>query len=150
MIGPLRNLPVAQKLFASFGVLCLLTIGVGAIGLVELARADHRLERMYSTNLQSGILLGHLRADVQEARALTARLILHSPAADIGNIEQAVQRLDADIDNIWAKYTAGGNSPDAVSFATDLAGKSPVASEQFEAARLRLQCRRGLGLEAKS
>jgi methyl-accepting chemotaxis protein len=125
----LRHLPVAQKLFASFGVLCLLMIGVGVTGLVELARADHRLERMYSTNLRAALLLGQLRADVQQARALTARLILHSPAADLGNIVQAVDRLDADIDNLWAEYTAGGSSPDAASFATALAGYRQVRDD---------------------
>jgi methyl-accepting chemotaxis protein len=129
MTGPLRNLPVAQKLLASFGVLCLLTLGVGATGLVELSRADHRLELMYSTNLQAGTLLGQLRADVQKAQALTATLILHSPAADMGNIEQAVKRLDAEIDNVWAKYTSGSTSesgPDSASFASALAGYRKV------------------------
>jgi methyl-accepting chemotaxis protein len=107
MTGPLRNLPVAQKLFVSFGVLCLLMIGVGAIGLIELSRADARLEQVYRENLQASTLLGQVRADVQEGRALTATLILRSPAADVGNIEQAIKRLDAQVDSTWAKYTGG-------------------------------------------
>src|ERR671916_874148 len=107
MSGPLRHLPVAQKLFVSFGLLCLLMIGVGVTGLAELQRADARLDAVYRTNLRATAVLGQVRADVQEARVLTATLILHSPAADVGNIEQAVRRLDAQIDGTWARYTSG-------------------------------------------
>jgi hypothetical protein len=46
MTGPLRPLPVAQKLFVSFGVLCLPMIGVGATGLIELSRGNARLEQV--------------------------------------------------------------------------------------------------------
>ncbi len=121
MSGLLRHLPVAQKLFVSFGVLCLLMIGVGVTGLIELRRADARLDAVYGTSLRATELLGHVRADVQEARALTAALILRSPAADVSNIEQAVRRLDADIDSTWAQYTSGGKA-DRDSFTAALAG----------------------------
>ena len=104
----LRNLPVTHKLLVSFGALCLLLAGVGVIGLVELDRADQRLNRAYGSDLRATALLGQVRADVQEARALTATLILHSPAADVGNIEQALKTLDAEIDSSWAAYTALG------------------------------------------
>jgi methyl-accepting chemotaxis protein len=125
MSGPLRHLPVAQKLFASFGVLCLLMIGVGVTGLVQLQRAEARLEMVAGTNLRATSVLGQVRAGVQEARALSATLILHSPAADISNIEQAVRRLDADIDSTWAQYTSGSKA-DRDSFTAALAGYRKV------------------------
>jgi methyl-accepting chemotaxis protein len=106
--GPLRNLPVAQKLFVSFGVLCLLMIGVGTIGLVEVDAANDRLAEVGNDNLRAAGLLGEVRADVQELRVLTASLILHSPAADPGNIEQAVKRKDAEVDEAWSKYRDSG------------------------------------------
>src|SRR5689334_2836022 len=101
MSSPLRNLPVAQKLFVSFGVLCALMVAIGVTGLAEVGRADQRLEHVYRTNLRATGLIGEVRADVQQARALTARLILHSPAADVANIEQSVRQLDAAIDASW-------------------------------------------------
>jgi hypothetical protein len=54
--GPLRNLQVAQKLFVSFGALCLLVIAVGATGLVQLQRSQQRLDDMDHANLQSTVL----------------------------------------------------------------------------------------------
>src|SRR4051812_33177574 len=104
MSGPLRNLPVAQKLFVSFGVLCALMIAIGATGLAEVERADRRLDHVQRVNLRATELIGEVRAEVQQARALTATLILHSPAADVGNIEQSVRQLDAVIDGSWRDY----------------------------------------------
>ncbi len=130
MSGLLRHLPVAQKLFLSFGALCLLMIGVGVTGLVELQRADARLDSVYRTNLHATAVLGQVRADVQEARALTSTLILHSPAADVGNIEQAVKRLDAEIDDTWADYTSGTKA-DRDSFTAALAGYRKVRNESL-------------------
>ncbi len=128
MSGPLRHLPVAQKLFVSFGVLCLLMIGVGVTGLVELQRADARLDSVYRDNLRATAVLGQVRAEVQEARALTATLILHSPAADIGNIEQSVRRLDAEIDGTWRQYTTGAPA-DRSSFTAALASYRKVRDD---------------------
>ena len=81
--GLLRNLQVWQKLFASFGVLCLLVIAVGATGLYELDRAGRRLDRMYAANLQATGRLGDLRADVHEATALTANATQTAIAAAV-------------------------------------------------------------------
>src|SRR4051812_37676827 len=103
--GLLRNLQVSQKLFASFGVLCLLVIGIGVTGLVDLARSGQRLDRMYQENLHAIALIGDIRADVQQATAYSAKLILRSPITDVGSIQVEITRLDKEIDGLWSEYT---------------------------------------------
>jgi methyl-accepting chemotaxis protein len=132
--GPLRNLQVAQKLFVSFGVLCLLVIAVGATGLVQLQRSQQRLDDMYHANLQSTVLVGDVRADVQQATALTAQLILHSPLADVADVQRTIQRLDADIDATWAQYAAqqvGATAADRAAFGTALSKYRQVRDQQL-------------------
>jgi methyl-accepting chemotaxis protein len=132
--GPFRNLQVAQKLFVSFGVLCVLVIAVGATGLFQLKRAQQRLDDMYRTNLQSTALVGAVRADVQQATALTAQLILHSPLADVSDVQRGIQRVDADIDSIWGQYAAqptGATAADRAAFTTTLTRYRQVRDQQL-------------------
>ena len=91
----LRNLQVSQKLLVSFGVLCLLMIAVGVTGLVELNRSGQRMDRMYEQNLKATALIGDIRAKVQEATSMSAKLILHSPITDVATIESGIAQLDS-------------------------------------------------------
>jgi methyl-accepting chemotaxis protein len=102
--GLLRNLQVSQKLLVSFGVLCLLLIAVGVTGLVEANRAGQRMDRMYRENLQATALIGEIRAKVQEATAMSAKLVLRSPVTDVASVESSIAQLDTQIDKTWAKY----------------------------------------------
>ena len=137
MSALLRNLPVAHKLLVSFGVLCLLMIGVGATGLNEVDAANDRLSEVGRDNLRAADLLGEVRSDVQELRVLTGSLILHSPAADANNIEQAIKRKDAEIDGTWAHYQSSGVEGQAAqrgAFETALAGYRKVRNDKLFAA----------------
>ena len=132
--GLLRNLRVTQKLLLSFGALCLLVIAVGVSGLLELRAANNRLERMYVVNLQSTTNLGQLRADVQQATALAAKLILRSPVAEVSNVQAAIQRLDTEIDSTYATYTArpvAGTATDRTAFTTALRQYRDVRDNQL-------------------
>src|SRR3954471_16415253 len=102
--GPLRNLPVSQKLFGSFGVLFLLVIAVGGLGLYDLDQSGRRLDRVYQHNLPSSALLGEIRADVQQATSLSARLILRSSITDVSSVQTTIKALDTEIDRLWAEY----------------------------------------------
>jgi methyl-accepting chemotaxis protein len=127
-----RNLPVAQKLLISFGALSALMIGVGVTGLVELGDSDARLDRVYETNLRATALLGEISTKVEASRALTATLILHPPAADVGSIEQSLRTLDGRIDADWAAYGAlglAGREPHRDAFARALTGYREVRDE---------------------
>jgi methyl-accepting chemotaxis protein len=132
--GLLRNLQVSQKLFASFGVLCLLVVGVGATGLFELARAGQRLDRMYQSNLQSTALLGDIRADVHEATALSAKLILRSPITDVSSIQSQIKRLDTEIDKLWTTYSThstAGTAAQRAAFTAALAEYRQARDERL-------------------
>jgi methyl-accepting chemotaxis protein len=132
--GPLRNLRVSQKLFASFGVLSLLVIAVGLTGLAQLRGSGNRLETMYQENVQAIARLGEVRADVQQATSLSAKLILRSPLADVSNVQMAIQRLDSDIDTTWAAYTANpaaGTETDRGAFAAGLAEYRKIRDQQL-------------------
>jgi methyl-accepting chemotaxis protein len=132
--GLLRNLQVSQKLFASFGVLCVLVVGVGATGLFELARAGQRLDRMYQSNLQSTALLGDIRADVHEATALSAKLILRSPITDVSSIQSQIKRLDTEIDKLWTAYSAhptAGTAAQRAAFTAALAEYRQARDERL-------------------
>jgi methyl-accepting chemotaxis protein len=122
--GLLRNLQVSQKLFASFGVLFLLVIAVGATGLYQLGQSGRRLDRMYRSNLQSIAVLGEIRADVQQATSLGSKLILRSSITDVSSVQTPIKQLDSEIDAFWAQYTAqpaAGTENDRTAFAAALA-----------------------------
>ena len=132
--GFLRNLQVSQKLFASFGVLSLLVIAVGLTGLAQLRSSNDRLDAMYEQNVQAIARLGEVRADVQQATSLSAKLILRSPLADVSNVQMAIERLDSDIDSTWSAYIAGpaaGTDADRGSFAAGLAEYRTVRDKQL-------------------
>jgi methyl-accepting chemotaxis protein len=132
--GPLRNLRVSQKLFASFGVLSLLVIAVGLTGLAQLRGSNNRLETMYQENVQAIARLGEVRADVQQATSLSAKLILRSPLADVSNVRMAIERLDSDIDTTWAAYAANpaaGTETDRGAFAAGLAEYRKIRDQQL-------------------
>jgi methyl-accepting chemotaxis protein len=132
--GVLRNLRVSQKLFASFGVLSLLVVAVGLTGLFQLSSSNDRLEAMYQQNVQAIARLGEVRADVQQATSLSAKLILRSPLADVKNVQMAIQRLDGDIDSTWSAYVAvpaAGTATDRDAFAAGLAEYRKVRDQQL-------------------
>jgi methyl-accepting chemotaxis protein len=121
---PLRDLPVAHKLFASFGVLFLLVLAVGGTGVYELRRSGDALDTMYQQNLRSIELLGEVRSDVQQATALTSKLILRSSITDVSSVLTPIQALDTQIDQTWAQYAASttpGTAGDRADFTAGLA-----------------------------
>ena len=132
--GVWADLRVSQKLFASFGVLSVLVVAVGLTGLAQLSSSNNRLETMYEQNVQAIAELGEVRADVQQATSLSAKLILRSPLADVSNVQMAIERLDSDIDSTWSAYTAGpaaGTEADRGRFTTGLAEYRKVRDEQL-------------------
>jgi methyl-accepting chemotaxis protein len=103
---PLRHLRVAHKLLGSFGIVCLLLLGVGGTGLIELANSRQRLEAMYDDSTRAIGWLGEVRGDVHAARALAPSLILHSQLTDTAEVLAQIKRLDEDVDAAWARYSA--------------------------------------------
>jgi methyl-accepting chemotaxis protein len=134
LAAPLRDLRVAQKLFASFGLVCLLLGVVGASGLLELHNSAQRLDALYNESTRSIARLGEVRGDVHSARALAAKLILHDHLADVADVQSQIQRLDEDIDQTWAAYAATdgtGREEERAAFVRALAEYRKVRDEQL-------------------
>ncbi|GAA2571560.1 hypothetical protein GCM10010435_52400 [Winogradskya consettensis] len=128
------GLTVSQKLFASFGILSLLVVGVGSTGLIELRSANAQLDTMYERNLQSTARLGEVRADVQQATSLADKLIVRSPLTDVSDVQTTIKRLDDQIDSTWKAYLAkpaAGTDADRAAFAAGLANYRKVRDEQL-------------------
>ncbi|PWJ54452.1 HAMP domain-containing protein [Quadrisphaera granulorum] len=111
MLARLRDLRVATKLFATFGVVCVLLLTVLGIGVQRLAQAQAQLDDMYSGNLASLEALDATRLDIQLMRQDTsrARAGINDPktlklALD-GNTEH-----EAALDKDWKRYDAGSTA----------------------------------------
>jgi methyl-accepting chemotaxis protein len=109
--GPLtwfRDLRVAAKLLISFGIVCLLTILVGVVGVMQLAQAQERMKQIYDSNLLAVGYLGQVDADVHESRLLVSNMVLSvsdgAKAANATNITE----LDAQLDEVWNSYHGTG------------------------------------------
>jgi methyl-accepting chemotaxis protein len=132
--APFRNLRVAPKLFVSFGVLCVLMLGVGLTGIGELQESRQRLDTMYTESTQAIARLGEVRGDVHSARALAAELILHSPLSDVTDVQNKIKNLDDDIDANWALYGATdgtGREQERAAFVAALAEYRKVRDERL-------------------
>ncbi|WP_255472093.1 methyl-accepting chemotaxis protein [Quadrisphaera setariae] len=108
MFARLRDLKVATKLFAAFGVVCVLLLTVLGIGVLRLSEAQERLDDMYSGNLISLEALAAARLDIQLLRQDTSRAQagINDPktmklALD-GNVEH-----EAALDEDWKRYDSG-------------------------------------------
>ncbi|MBC3762678.1 methyl-accepting chemotaxis protein [Quadrisphaera oryzae] len=115
----LRDLKVATKLFAAFGVVCVLLLVVLSIGALRLSQAQERLDAMYSGNLVSLEALAATRLDIQLLRQDTSRAQagMNDPqtmklALD-GNAEHEAALL-AD----WQRYDGGRTGASAAQRAT--------------------------------
>jgi methyl-accepting chemotaxis protein len=132
--APFRNLRVAHKLLVGFGTLCVLMGVVGASGLIEVNSSRQRLDVMYHDSTQAIARLGEVRGDVHSARALAAKLMLHSPLSDVSDIESEISNLDDDIDQTWAAYAAtdgAGREQERASFVTSLAAYRTARDQQL-------------------
>jgi methyl-accepting chemotaxis protein len=141
--APLRHLRVAPKLFVSFGIVCLLLIGVGVTGLIALDNSRRRLDTMYHDSTTAIARLGQVRGDVHSARALAAKLILHSTLSDVSNVETEIKRLDEEIDTAWGQYVGtdgtGREQERAAAETTGAAANTAHAADELSEIALALQ-----------
>ncbi|MFI5952926.1 methyl-accepting chemotaxis protein [Cryptosporangium sp. NPDC051539] len=128
------NLPVSRKLLAVVSVVCVLLLVVGVVGLMQLGRAQDRIEGMYRDSLQAVFELGTVDSQFREARLQLLNLLISSDAAGMAAARTAMAAADADLDKNWAAYTATdmiGREKARDAFATALASYREVRDSQL-------------------
>ncbi|MEJ5914287.1 methyl-accepting chemotaxis protein [Pseudokineococcus sp. 1T1Z-3] len=105
LLARVRDLRVATKLFAAFGVLTLMMLTIVGTALVQQEHAQQRLDAMYEENLQSVASVSAARLDIQKMRQDTTRAQVG--LIDPPSLERAVaenQEHEASLLQSWASY----------------------------------------------
>ncbi|WP_432542907.1 methyl-accepting chemotaxis protein [Kineococcus sp. SYSU DK002] len=113
MLTHLRNLNVASKLFAGFGVVCLLLAVVVGLGINRLGSAQANLDRMSTAGVGSAQHLSDVRAAYLQVRMDITNAALAMTPADIEANVQAMEATDGVLDEAWEAYRAGDPGADA-------------------------------------
>jgi len=120
----MRNWRIARKLAVGFGVVVVLLVVVGATGMLQLGRAQDRLETMYDDSVLS---LNHLGQTQTSFVRVTKDFSAYALAVDDAGRQTATQAAatdDAAVDAAWAAYLKTDPAQSAKQlqqFSTDLA-----------------------------
>jgi methyl-accepting chemotaxis protein len=129
----LRDLNVASKLFAGFGVVCLLLAVVVGIGWAKLNSSQANLRTMSASGLASVQTILTVQSGFLQARMDVTNAALTTDAAATEDALDAVAADDEAIDSSWAAYLASSpasSAADRDAFAASL--------EQYRDARVQL------------
>ncbi|WP_433085589.1 methyl-accepting chemotaxis protein [Dactylosporangium sp. CA-052675] len=129
-----RNLPIAAKLASTVAVVCVLLVGVGVLGIVQLGGAQDRLHRMYTDNLQDVADLDDVGLSFRTVQTEVANMALSSTPADMATALRNVQQANAALDAAWAKFIAlpaAGELSDRRAFEQSLADYRTVLQQDL-------------------
>ncbi|MFD0481529.1 methyl-accepting chemotaxis protein [Kineococcus sp. GCM10028916] len=104
-MNTLRNLKVATKLFAGFGVVCLLLAAVVALGISRLSGSQANLDKVSTDGIASVQTISATKIAFLNLRMDLANTALSQP----GDVEKAVEKITADdakYDTAWQAYLA--------------------------------------------
>ncbi len=101
-----RNLRTTRKLIASFLVLAVMMVAVGALGITRLASAQARLVDLNANSLQAIDWLGQVNANFQKLRTSAISLAFITDPAAKPAAKAKIAQADAQLDENWRKYTA--------------------------------------------
>ncbi|WP_380170451.1 methyl-accepting chemotaxis protein [Kineococcus sp. DHX-1] len=102
----LRNLNVASKLFAGFGVVCLLLAVVVAVGISRLGTSQENLTTMSSSGITSVDTIAAVKFEYAAMRMDIANAALAQNATDVDKQLQQLAADDATYDEAWKAYLA--------------------------------------------
>ncbi|WP_041291836.1 methyl-accepting chemotaxis protein [Kineococcus radiotolerans] len=133
MLTRLRNLNVATKLFAGFGIVCLLLAAIVAIGINRLGASQANLDLMSKSGVASVEAVGDVRAAYLQVRMdVTNAALSTTPDAVTANLD-AMGVTDTVLDEAWEAYGAsspGSRAEDRAAF-EDLLAQYRTAREQL-------------------
>ncbi|MFD0485175.1 methyl-accepting chemotaxis protein [Kineococcus sp. GCM10028916] len=102
----LRDLRVAPKLFAGFGVVCLLLAAVVALGISRLGTSQANLATMSSSGIASVDTIATVKFSYATLRQDLANAALAQNPADVDKQLQQLTADDAVYDEAWKAYLA--------------------------------------------
>jgi methyl-accepting chemotaxis protein len=129
-----RDLPVAAKLAVGFGVVCVFTVVVGVVGTLRLNETDARTEAMYRDNLLAIKYVGIVDKDAALLRFQLTNLAIAPTTRERQAAQQAMTRLDADLDRQWSAYEATdltGHGAEIRAFKDNLAAYRQVRDNEL-------------------
>ncbi|MGI5239684.1 methyl-accepting chemotaxis protein [Dactylosporangium sp. CA-139066] len=119
-----RNLPIAAKLASTVAVVCVLLVGVGALGIHQLGAAQDRLHWMYYDNLQDVSDLDDVALQFRTVQYQVANLTLVTSPADTQEALAAIDTANKALDQAWKEFRAlptAGDPSDRQAFEKALA-----------------------------
>ena len=120
----LSRLSISGRLWATMAVLGLLITMVGALGQLGMKRSNDALDYAYSNQLTASIAVGQANLDLEIARVVLDRALMHPEAPDLpAAIAKSLGHL-ADSDRAWHTYRA-----------IRLASEEQVLADQVDEAR---------------
>ncbi|NAZ80700.1 HAMP domain-containing protein [Kineococcus sp. R8] len=113
MTSRLRDLRVASKLFASFGIVCVLLAAVIGLGVVRLGQSQAALDTMTTSGVASVTSIGQVRASFIQLRLDLANIAMSPNAEERAKATETLAADDAVVDAAWAEYltTNPGTTP---------------------------------------
>ncbi|WP_380159597.1 methyl-accepting chemotaxis protein [Kineococcus sp. R86509] len=108
MIRTLRNLKVAAKLFAGFGVVCVLLVVLIVVGTTRLATAQGHLSDLYSSSMASVSAVDDVKASFLQMNQDLSNVALAEDDASTQAAEQAMTGDDQTSEKAWKAYEASG------------------------------------------
>jgi methyl-accepting chemotaxis protein len=102
----LSRLSISSRLWATMAVLGLLIIMVGLLGQLAMKRSNDALDYAYSNQLAASIAVGRANLDLEIARVVLDRALMHPEAPDLPTaIAKSLGHL-SDSDRAWRTYRA--------------------------------------------
>ena len=102
----LSRLSISSRLWATMAVLGLLIIMVGLLGQLGMKRSNDALDYAYSNQLAASIAVGRANLDLEIARVVLDRALMHPEATDLpAAIAKSLGHL-SDSDRAWHTYRA--------------------------------------------
>ncbi|MBN3765651.1 methyl-accepting chemotaxis protein [Burkholderia sp. Ac-20365] len=108
----LSRLSISGRLWAVMAVLGLLIILVGALGQLGMKRSNDALDYAYSNQLAASIATGRANLELEIARVVLDRALMHPDAPDVQDaVAKALGHL-SESDRAWRTYRAMQLAPD--------------------------------------
>ncbi|WP_337060847.1 methyl-accepting chemotaxis protein [Kineococcus sp. G2] len=111
MISSLRDLRVATKLFAGFGVVCLLLAAIVGVGITKLGASQRTLASMADDGLASVKTIEQVQSAALQLRVDLANLVMVKGQDQVAAVLDQIDAHDAVFDDAWAAYQ--GSRPSA-------------------------------------